>query len=165
MIGTSQNRVRARDLNSCSMIRTKTIRLRWTSVPSRATRRAQHVEHCSREAQMHKREASRQSSLRAAMSEQLERLIENLALPVPELSNLRWGRGFFVSTHKNFAIKTTRKRLVTQIPQTKLGRFVIGFRRLCNLPICGWIRNANHCGQISRTEAKEPAVAANQTHI
>ena len=63
---------------------------------------------------MHKREASRQSSLRAAMSEQLERLIENLALPVPELSNLRWGRGFFVSTHKNFAIKTRSKRLVTQ---------------------------------------------------
>ena len=36
--------------------------------------------------QMHKREASRQLSLRAAISEQLKRLIENLALPVPELS-------------------------------------------------------------------------------
>ena len=48
------------------------------SLESTALRKAQD--------QMHKREASRQSSLRAAISEQLKRLIENLALPVPELS-------------------------------------------------------------------------------
>ena len=67
----------------------KTIYFRWTKVPSleRPTW-AKSREHCSEKAQgqMHKREASRQSSLRAAISEQLKRLIENLALPVPELS-------------------------------------------------------------------------------
>jgi hypothetical protein len=49
--------------------------------------------------QMHKREASRQSSLRAAMSEQLKRLIENLALPVPELSPNKLGEGEFLSAY------------------------------------------------------------------
>lgn len=72
----------------------KTIDLRWAKVPSleRPTW-AKSREHCSEKAQdqMHKREASRQSSLRAAISEQLKRLIENLALPVPELSPIMLG--------------------------------------------------------------------------
>ena len=69
------------------------------SLESTALRKAQ--------GQMHKREASRQSNLRAAISEQLERLIENLALPVPETQPKQVGvRGIFVSVHRNLAKKT-----------------------------------------------------------
>src|SRR5205807_6364414 len=106
MICTQQNRValHVRAKNSYSMI-AKTIDLRWTKVPSfeRPTW-AKSREHCSEKSTrpMHKREASRQSSLRAAISEQLKRLIENLALPVLELSISNAGvGGSFVSVHEN----------------------------------------------------------------
>jgi hypothetical protein len=68
---------------------------------------------------MHKREASRQSSLRAAISEQLKRLIENLALPVPELSTNAGVRGIFVSRPKNFAKKTRSSWFASQITPIK----------------------------------------------
>src|ERR1700694_4439928 len=55
--------------------------------------------------QMHKREASRPSSLRAAISEQLKRLIENLALPVPELSPNRLGQGEFLSAYLKILLR------------------------------------------------------------
>jgi len=54
---------------------------------------------------MHKREASRQSSLRAAISEQLKRLIENLALPVPELSPTMLGEGEFLSAYTKILLR------------------------------------------------------------
>src|SRR5688572_27150321 len=89
-------------VNSYSMI-AKPIYLRWTKRPSleRPTW-AKSREHCSEKAQgqMHKREASRQSSLRAAISEQLKRLIENLTLPVPELSPNMLGKGNFCQRTK-----------------------------------------------------------------
>ena len=92
MIGTSQNRGRITrtgfELVLDDRNKDDPFKMDHRSI-KRATRRAQPVDHCStaQAAQMHKREASRQSSLRAAMSEQLERLVENLSLPVPELSN------------------------------------------------------------------------------
>ena len=77
MIGTSQNRGRITgtgfELVLDDRNKDDPFKMDHRSI-KRATRR-------------HKREASRQSSLRAAMSEQLERLAENLSLPVPELSN------------------------------------------------------------------------------
>jgi len=96
MICTLRNRValHVRGLNSYSMI-AKTIYLKWTKVPSleRPTW-PKSRERCSEKStrpNVHKREASRQSSLRAVISEQLKRLIENLALPVPELSTRMLG--------------------------------------------------------------------------
>ena len=96
MIYLQQKRValHVRAKHSYEMI-AKTIDLRWTKVPSleRPTwaKSREHTALRKTQDQMHKREASRQSSLRAAISEQLQRLIENLALPVPELSTRMLG--------------------------------------------------------------------------
>ncbi len=84
--------LQVRDSISYSAI-VKTIHIRWTNVlPFRATPWAKSRAQRSQKqlAQMHKREASRQSSLRAAISA-LRRLLENLILPVPELSKLALG--------------------------------------------------------------------------
>src|SRR2546422_655767 len=99
MIYPQQKRValHVRAKTSYAMI-AKPIYLRWTKVPSleRPTW-AKSRKHYSEKAQgqMHKREVSRQSSLRAAISEQLKRLIENLALPIPNSAQPCWGRGNF----------------------------------------------------------------------
>jgi len=42
----------------------------------------------------------------------LERLIENLALPVPKLSKQGWGRGFLQTTPKMIAEKQNSQRLL-----------------------------------------------------
>ena len=96
MICTLNKRValHVRGLNSYSMIvEIKTICLGWTNVPSLERPRGLNLKSTAQRQRspMHQREASRQSSLRALVSEQLKRLIENLALPVPELSKLTLG--------------------------------------------------------------------------
>ena len=100
----------------------KTIYLRWTNVPSVERPTESRQSRSSKgTVQMHKREVSRQSSLRAVYKRAVTRLIENLALPVPELSEIKAGVGVFVFVpSKMIAEKQNSERLLHELPRNCL---------------------------------------------